>query len=101
MLQESITKSTKSDPEREEQLSTLPFLLHIATLSPNLLKGTITEFIDVCKLVQSMFAHTSLYSILFYSIRSILFYSIYSILFNLFFSILFDLFYSILTSLVS
>ena len=49
MFQESITKSTKSDLEREEQLSTLPFLLHIATLSPNLLKGTITEFIDVCK----------------------------------------------------
>ncbi|XP_020625038.1 integrator complex subunit 5-like isoform X2 [Orbicella faveolata] len=47
LFHESTTKSSKTDPEREEQLSTLPFLLHIATLSPNLLKGTITEFIDV------------------------------------------------------
>ncbi|KAL9989570.1 hypothetical protein ACROYT_G004133 [Oculina patagonica] len=47
LFHESITNSAKSDLQREEQLSTLPFLLHIATLSPNLLKGTITEFIDV------------------------------------------------------
>ena len=48
-FQESITTSPKCNVEREEQLSTLPFLLHTATSSPNLLKGTITEFITACK----------------------------------------------------
>ncbi|XP_027049522.1 integrator complex subunit 5-like [Pocillopora damicornis] len=45
MFHESIATSPKSNVEREERLSTLPFLLHIATSSPDLLRGTITEFI--------------------------------------------------------
>ena len=48
-FQESIATSPKSNVEREERLSTLPFLLHIATSSPDLLRGTITEFITACK----------------------------------------------------
>jgi len=46
LFHESISSSPKSDLEPDEQLATLPFLLHIATLSPDLLKGTITEFLD-------------------------------------------------------
>ena len=48
-FKESISSSSRSTLEADEQLATLPFLLHVATLSPNLLKGTIKELFDFCK----------------------------------------------------
>ncbi|XP_068726857.1 integrator complex subunit 5-like isoform X3 [Montipora capricornis] len=46
LFHESIPCSAKTAINPAEQLATLPFLLHVATLSPNLLKGTIKEFLD-------------------------------------------------------
>ncbi|XP_074639555.1 integrator complex subunit 5-like [Acropora palmata] len=46
LFHESIPNTAGTDIKPVEQLATLPFLLHVATLSPSLLRGTIKEFLD-------------------------------------------------------
>ncbi|XP_032225529.1 integrator complex subunit 5 isoform X2 [Nematostella vectensis] len=58
LFHRSVLLTASDDQERAEQLATTPFLLHIASLSPKLLKGTLTNFAEVftpgilCKLYE-------------------------------------------------
>lgn len=46
LLQSSLLQDTSDDKGLHEQLATIPFLLHIASLSPEMLKGTLSDFVE-------------------------------------------------------
>uniref|UniRef100_A0A6P8HBP7 Integrator complex subunit 5-like n=1 Tax=Actinia tenebrosa TaxID=6105 RepID=A0A6P8HBP7_ACTTE len=46
LFHSSLLQDTSDDKGMREQLATIPFLLHIASLSPELLKGTLSDFVE-------------------------------------------------------
>ena len=54
ILQSSLVQDTSDDKGLHEQLATIPFLLHIASLSHEMLKGTLSDFVESRKYKNSL-----------------------------------------------